>query len=115
MNWYALNERKPDPFVSVLVYMPSEDPLPIVHEGYMAEDNTWWSNGYFRTDAEISYWTEMPEFKAPDPRLPIMIERENFFAALRAEHRAGFEEGVKATVEYAETHDGTEDKNESMA
>ena len=39
MNWYALNERKPDPFVSVLVYMPSEDPLPTVHEGYMAEDN----------------------------------------------------------------------------
>lgn len=115
MNWYALKERKPELFVSVLVYMPSEAPLPTVHEGYLAEDNTWWSNGYFRKDDEISHWAEMPEYVEPDPRLPITIERENFFAALRAERKAGFEAGIKATLDYAEFHGETEVKDESMA
>ena len=31
--WYSTKEKLPDEFVSVLIYMPEEAPLPTVHEG----------------------------------------------------------------------------------
>ena len=93
MIWYKLEERTPTPFVSVLVYMPEEDPLPTVHEGYMTDTGAWWSNGFDREAKKISHWAEMPEFIAPDTTLPLVVEREHFFSALRAEHRKGCAEG----------------------
>ncbi|MBR2883718.1 MAG: hypothetical protein IKB93_02900 [Clostridia bacterium] len=59
--WYSTKERLPDEFVSVLVYMPEEAPLPTVHEGYMAPNQTWWANGFYREAREISHWAQMPE------------------------------------------------------
>lgn len=61
-KWYAFPKHKPKPFVSVLVYMPDEAPLPTVHEGYMSDTGIWWVYGYFRADSEISHWSDMPQF-----------------------------------------------------
>lgn len=103
MIWYTLEERIPTPFVSVLVYMPEEAPLPTVHEGYMADTGAWWSNGFDRKPKEISHWAEMPEYIAPDATLPLVVEREHFFSALRAERRKGHAEGyIDAQKEIAE-------------
>lgn len=65
MNWHDPRKKPPDPFVSVLVYIPSEYPLPTVHEGYMASDRVWYANGSFYNDSEIHSWANMPEY-APD-------------------------------------------------
>ena len=37
-QWISVEERLPEPFVSVLVYRPGERPLPTVHEGFLARD-----------------------------------------------------------------------------
>ena len=93
MIWYTLEERTPTPFVSVLVYMPEEAPLPTVHEGYMADTGAWWSNGFDREPKEISHWAEMPEYIAPDATLPLVVEREHFFSELCVGCRKGRAEG----------------------
>ncbi len=66
MKWYDPNKKQPDPFVSVLVYMPGEDPLPTVHEGYLAEDNIWYANGYYVQQKEIMRWGELPQYNPAD-------------------------------------------------
>ena len=66
LEWRAFPKHKPDPFVSVLAYMPGEYPLPTVHEGYMSDTGVWWVYGYFRDDSEISHWADMPQFDTDD-------------------------------------------------
>ena len=43
-NWISVAERLPTPFVSVLVFMPKEHPLPTVHEGFISDDRIWVAN-----------------------------------------------------------------------
>lgn len=62
LKWYVTEKKKPDPFVSVLVHMPNEAPLPQVHEGYMADTVIWYANGYFMESSEITHWADMPDF-----------------------------------------------------
>lgn len=93
LNWFSPQEYPPDPFVSVLVYMPGEAPLPQVHEGYMSDEGVWWSNGYFRTEDEIKGWAHMPQYEAPSPKLSLVMERTDFLAGMRSAHRRGFVEG----------------------
>ena len=62
MKWYDPRKKPPDPFVSVLVYVPSELPLPTVHEGYMAVDHVWYTNGCFYNESEIRRWADMPVY-----------------------------------------------------
>ena len=62
-KWIPVTERLPEPFVSVLAYVPSEAPLPLVHESYMADDALWvcilerrpWKDG------AVTHWMPMPE------------------------------------------------------
>ena len=62
MDWYNAEKVQPEPFVSVLVYMPGEKPLQTVHEGYISNDGIWVSNWFKREPGEVTYWTDMPEF-----------------------------------------------------
>lgn len=41
MDWISVNDRMPEPWVSVLVYMPEERPLQVVRE--------------------VTHWMPMPE------------------------------------------------------
>lgn len=60
-GWIYVDEMLPERFVPVLVYMPSEMPLPVVHEGYLTDDGTWVANGYMRYPGEVVMWRPMPE------------------------------------------------------
>lgn len=60
-QWISVEERLPEPFVSVLVYMPEEKPLPPVHEGFLAREGMWYANYFDREPMEITHWMPLPE------------------------------------------------------
>lgn len=107
--WYSTEDRLPDDYVSVLVYMPDEAPLPTVHEGYMAENKTWWANGFDRDMKEISHWAEMPQFEEQPNGLCLSIEKSNFISALKSENKKGFKDGFIAGY-----HKGIEETLEKL-
>lgn len=61
-GWIRTADEQPGMFVSVLMYVPGDNPLPVVHEGYLTGDNIWISlyrEAY--TMDEVPYWMPMPE------------------------------------------------------
>lgn len=61
-GWIKTADEPPGMFVSVLMYVPGDHPLPVVHEGYLTGDNIWLSlyrEAY--TMDEVPYWMPMPE------------------------------------------------------
>lgn len=60
-KWISVKERLPEPFVSVLVHIPEEEPLPQVHEGYITPDGTWCSVLYVETYDRVAHWMPLPE------------------------------------------------------
>lgn len=65
-EWISVEDRLPDPFVTVLVHMPQEDPLPTVHAGYISKDGEWVGGMFNRDKDEVTHWMPLPE--APDMR-----------------------------------------------
>lgn len=59
--WISVDERLPEPFVSVLTYMPGEAPHPTVHEGYLNKRGKWYAGGCDRLPDEVVMWMPMPE------------------------------------------------------
>ncbi len=58
-QWISVKDRLPEPFVSVLVCMPDEEPMPTVREGYLSECG-------FMVPAllqhiPVTHWAEMPD------------------------------------------------------
>lgn len=60
-KWISVEERLPEQFVVVLVYMPDEYHWPTVHEGYLRPDGKWDAAHYTRTPDEVTHWANMPE------------------------------------------------------
>ena len=60
-DWISVEERLPKPYVSVLVYMPEERPLPTVHEGFLAREGVWYANHFDRDPGDVTHWMPMPE------------------------------------------------------
>ena len=60
-KWISVEEQLPEQFVSVLVYMPDEYPIPTVHEGYLRHDGYWYATHYLRTPDEVTHWANLPE------------------------------------------------------
>jgi hypothetical protein len=59
-----VEDRLPEPFVSVLAYVPSEAPLPMVHESYIADEPQLWVCILERRpwkDGAVTHWMPMPE------------------------------------------------------
>ena len=63
-QWISVNDRLPEPFTSVLAYVPSEAPLPLVHESYFVDaPQVWvciiekqpWKQG------AVTHWMPLPE------------------------------------------------------
>lgn len=65
-DWISVEERLPDEFVSVLVYMPDESPLPTVHEGFLAREGVWYANHFDREPMEITHWMPLPSAPEED-------------------------------------------------
>lgn len=59
-EWISVNDRLPEPFVSVLVQMPGEEPFPTVREGFISNDGIWQSAMFRREPGEVTHWQPMP-------------------------------------------------------
>lgn len=58
-NWISVKDRLPEPFISVLIYIPEDKPLPTVNEGFMSDDGTWMVlYGYA---VPVTHWMELPK------------------------------------------------------
>ena len=60
-KWISVDDRLPEPFVSVLVYMPGEEPFPTVHEGFISNNGIWQSAMFRREPGEVTHWQPMPQ------------------------------------------------------
>ena len=60
-RWIPATESDlPKEFVSVLVCIPSDDPLPTVKEAYLA-DGMWVTKAAYYTQQEVTHWRPMPK------------------------------------------------------
>ena len=59
-EWISVDDRLPEPFVSVLVHMPGEKPFPTVREGFISNDGIWQSAMFRREPGEVTHWQPMP-------------------------------------------------------
>ena len=60
-EWISVDDRLPEPFVSVLVNMPGEEPCPTVREGFISNDGIWQSAMFRREPGEVTHWKPMPQ------------------------------------------------------
>ena len=60
-EWVSVEDRLPEPFVSVLVQMPGEEPFPTVREGFISNDGVWQSAMFRREPGEVTHWQPMPQ------------------------------------------------------
>lgn len=58
-KWIPVTERLPQEFVSVLVSIPSENPLPTVREAYLA-NGAWATKMAIFFMEEVTYWMPLP-------------------------------------------------------
>ena len=60
-QWISVKDGLPEPFVSVLVHMPGEEPCPTVREGFISNDGIWQSAMFRREPGEVTHWQPMPQ------------------------------------------------------
>ena len=60
-EWISVDDRLPEPFVTVLVQMPGEEPFPTVREGFISNDGVWQSAMFRREPGEVTHWKPMPK------------------------------------------------------
>ena len=59
-EWISVDDMLPEPFVSVLVQMPGEEPFPTVREGFISNDGIWQSAMFRREPGEVTHWMPLP-------------------------------------------------------
>lgn len=61
-RWIPVTERLPQNYISVLVYIPTAEPLPMVHEAYIGDDGEWHSSVFYGIENEdVTHWMPMPK------------------------------------------------------
>ena len=60
-EWISVDDRLPEPYVSVLVNMPGEKPFRTVREGFISNDGIWQSAMVRREPGEVTHWQPMPQ------------------------------------------------------
>ena len=59
-EWISVDDRLPEPYVSVLVNMPGEKPFRTVREGFISNDGIWQSAMVRREPGEVTHWKPLP-------------------------------------------------------
>ena len=59
-RWISVEDRLPEPFVSVLGYCPDEEPLPTVHECYVNGFGQWTSSLVYGM-GNVTHWMPIPD------------------------------------------------------
>lgn len=59
-RWIPVEERLPEKFITVIVQMPGEKPLPTVTWGFLTDDG-WYANYFVRDLGEVTHWMPLPE------------------------------------------------------
>lgn len=74
-EWISVSERRPTPFVSVLVFVLGESPHPMVHEGFVNRAGEWitYNCPRVREPGEITHWMPMP--LPPDEVLEYLLKK----------------------------------------
>ena len=66
-RWIPVEERLPQNYISVLVCIPTEEPLPMVHEAYIGDDGEWHSSVFYGIENEdVTHWMTMPKTPKED-------------------------------------------------
>ena len=60
-DWISVKDRLPKPFISVLVYVPDEEPYPSVREGFTNHRGEWYGGDLDKIHDEVAAWKEMPD------------------------------------------------------
>jgi hypothetical protein len=60
-EWISVADRLPTPFVTVIVHMPLESPMPTVSWGFITGDGNWYCNYFNRDEDEVTHWMPLPE------------------------------------------------------
>ena len=60
-QWVSVDDRLPEPYVSVLVNMPGEKPFRTVREGFISNDGIWQSAMIRREPGEVTHWQPIPQ------------------------------------------------------
>ena len=60
-EWISVDDRLPEPYVSVLVNMPGEKPFRTVREGFISNDGIWQSAMIRREPGEVTHWQPIPQ------------------------------------------------------
>ena len=60
-EWISVEDRLPEPYVSVLVNMPGEKPFRTVREGFISNDGIWQSAMIRREPGEVTHWKPLPQ------------------------------------------------------
>lgn len=68
-QWIPVEERLPQNYISVLVYIPTAEPLPMVHEAYIGDDGEWHSSVFYGIENEdVTHWMPMPKTPVEDEK-----------------------------------------------
>lgn len=66
-QWISVKDRLPQNYISVLVYIPTAEPLPMVHEAYIGDDGEWHSSVFYGIENEdVTHWMPMPKTPKED-------------------------------------------------
>lgn len=68
LRWIPVTESLPQEFVSVLVYIPSESPLPMVKEAYLA-NGLWSTKTWIHSAKDVTHWMPLPEPPKEDEQI----------------------------------------------
>lgn len=60
-RWTRVSDIPPDPFESVLLYIPDNAPYPTVHEGYRTEDGSFVFSIAYNGGGKVTHWRHKPE------------------------------------------------------
>ena len=64
-TWHDAQSDPPPEYVSVIGYIPSQDPFPTSRECFVTPKGTWFCQALYG-EYEVTQWTEMPKYKRGD-------------------------------------------------